>query len=117
MGKQKRLSASYKRAVSWLPQNALNALLRLFVDPKAPAALLISALPIDPEVPPTPKLPGDYRLPICESWLLGIGRILGVPYGMLGFYTSNARGGLIRDLAPKPGLGGITNPSILLDFH
>mmetsp|Transcript_48127 Transcript_48127/g.154132 ORF Transcript_48127/g.154132 Transcript_48127/m.154132 type:complete len:234 (+) Transcript_48127:439-1140(+) len=36
---------------------------------------------------------------------------------MLGFYTSNARGGLIRDLAPKPGLGGINNPDIRLSFH
>lgn len=108
---------SFKRAVRWLPEEVLNELMRLFVDPSAPAALWISGLPIDPEIPPTPALPGDFRLPICEAWLLGVARILGVPYGMLGFYTGNARGGLIRDLAPKPGLGGINNPHIDLGFH
>eukprot|EP00929_Paragymnodinium_shiwhaense_P086956 TRINITY_DN47311_c0_g1_i1.p1 TRINITY_DN47311_c0_g1~~TRINITY_DN47311_c0_g1_i1.p1 ORF type:complete len:458 (-),score=13.37 TRINITY_DN47311_c0_g1_i1:395-1768(-) len=106
----------YKRAVRWLPDEVLNAMLRLWVDPSSPSALWISGLPID-EVPDTPEVPGDYRLPICESWLLGVGRILGVPFGMLGFYTFNARGGLVRDLVPKPGPCGINNPSAHLSFH
>mmetsp|Transcript_61861 Transcript_61861/g.199481 ORF Transcript_61861/g.199481 Transcript_61861/m.199481 type:complete len:453 (-) Transcript_61861:5-1363(-) len=117
VGTEQAMCRSYKRAVRWLPQDVLSALLRFFADPAAAPALWVSGLPIDPEVPPTPALPGDYRLPICESWLLGIGRILGVPSGMLGFYTSNARGGLVRDLVPKPGLGGINNPHIHLSFH
>jgi len=111
------LCRCYKRAVKWLPDEVLGPLLRFFVNPLGPAALWISGVPIDPDVPPTPALPGDFRLPVCESWLLGIARILGVPYGMLGFYTSNARGGLVRDLVPKPGLGGINNPHIHLNFH
>lgn len=114
---EQAICRSYKRAVQWLPPDVLGALLRFFFVASGPAALWISGLPIDPEVPATPALPGDFRLPICEAWLLGIGRILGVPYGMLGFYTSNARGGLVRDLVPKPGLGGINNPGICLDFH
>lgn len=111
------LCRCYRRAVRWLPEDVLGALLRFFADPAAPGALWISGLPIDPDVPATPALPGDFRLPVCESWLMGIGRILGVPYGMLGFYTNNARGGLVRDLVPKPGLGGINNPYIHLNFH
>eukprot|EP00933_Yihiella_yeosuensis_P028621 TRINITY_DN22455_c0_g1_i1.p1 TRINITY_DN22455_c0_g1~~TRINITY_DN22455_c0_g1_i1.p1 ORF type:complete len:339 (+),score=59.93 TRINITY_DN22455_c0_g1_i1:322-1338(+) len=114
---EKAVSRSFKRAVTWLPEDVLDPLMRLFVDPSAPPALWISGLPIDEEIPATPELPGDFRLPICEAWLLGVARILGIPYGMLGFYTGNARGGLIRDLSPKPGLGGINQPNIHLSFH
>ncbi|CAK0831833.1 unnamed protein product [Prorocentrum cordatum] len=114
---ERAICRGYRRAVRWLPEEVLNELLRFFYDPSGPAALWVSGLPIDPEVPATPALPGDFRLPVCESWLLGVGRILGVPYGMLGFYTTNARGGLVRDLSPKPGLGGINNPHVELSFH
>ncbi|CAE8648142.1 unnamed protein product, partial [Polarella glacialis] len=114
---ERAVSRSFKRVVQWMPQDTLDELLRFFVDPAAPCALWISGLPIDPEIPPTPALPGEFRLPICEAWLLGVARVLGVPYGMLGFYTGNARGGLIRDLSPKPGLGGINQPHIRLNFH
>jgi len=68
----------YKRAVQWMPEDVLGALLTFFANPSEAPALWISGLPIDVEVPPTPKLPGDFRLPVCESWLLGVAQVLGV---------------------------------------
>lgn len=115
---EKAVARSFKLVVKWLPEEALSELLRFFVDANGAApAIWISGLPLDDEIPPTPALPGDFRLPVSEAWLLGLARSLGIPYGMLGFYSDNARGGLIRDLSPKPGLGGINQPHINLGLH
>lgn len=114
---EKAVARSFKLVVKWLPEEALSELLRFFVDARAAPAIWISGLPLDDEIPPTPALPGDFRLPVSEAWLLGLARSLGIPYGMLGFYSDNARGGLIRDLSPKPGLGGINQPHINLGLH
>ncbi|CAK9081860.1 L-lysine 3-hydroxylase (Alpha-ketoglutarate-dependent dioxygenase) (KDO1) (L-lysine hydroxylase), partial [Durusdinium trenchii] len=114
---EKAVARSFKLVMKWLPEEALFQVLRLFVDARAAPAILISGLALDSDIPPTPALPGDFRLPVSEAWLLGLARCLGVPYGMLGFYSDNARGGLIRDLSPKPGLGGINQPHIDLGLH
>ncbi|CAJ1358898.1 unnamed protein product [Effrenium voratum] len=114
---ERAVSRCFKLVVKWLPEEALHALLRLFVDVDAAPAIWISGLALDVDIPPTPALPGDFRLPVSEAWLLGLARCLGIPYGMLGFYSNNARGGLIRDLSPKPGLGGINQPHIDLGLH
>ncbi|OLP85313.1 Clavaminate synthase 1 [Symbiodinium microadriaticum] len=114
---ERAVTRSFKLVVKWLPEEALHEVQRLLVDSSSAPALLLSGLPLDSEIPPTPMLPGDFRLPVAEAWLLGLARCLGLPYGLLGFYTENARGGLIRDLAPKPGLGGINQPHIQLGFH
>ena len=114
---EQAVSRSYKLVMKWLPEKVLFEVLHLFLDPKAAPAIWISGLAIDDEIPATPSLPGDFRLPLSEAWLLGLARSVGVPYGMLGFYSENARGGLIRDLAPKPGLGGINQPHIELGLH
>mmetsp|Transcript_22951 Transcript_22951/g.42180 ORF Transcript_22951/g.42180 Transcript_22951/m.42180 type:complete len:446 (+) Transcript_22951:77-1414(+) len=107
---------SYKHSVKWLPQDVLTELLRFTYDKDAPAALWISGFPVDTSVPPTPVLnsaePGlsaarsDDRLPVCDTWVLGLARILGIPYRIGGFDKSNARGGLLRDMLPKPGVDG-----------
>eukprot|EP00435_Cladocopium_sp_Y103_P074244 s357_g47.t1 len=114
---EKAVARSFKLVVKWLPEEALLELLRFFVDARAAPAIWISGLALDDDIPATPALPGDFRLPVSEAWLLGLARCLGIPYGMLGFYSDNARGGLIRDLSPKPGLGGINQPHINLGLH
>ena len=40
---------------------------RLLVDSSSAPALLLSGLPLDSEIPPTPMLPGDFRLPVAEA--------------------------------------------------
>ena len=49
------------------PSQALSELLRFFVDRGAAPALWISGLPLDDEIPATPPLPGDFRLPVSEA--------------------------------------------------
>eukprot|EP00434_Breviolum_minutum_P030490 symbB.v1.2.026962.t1/scaffold2733.1/size72009/5 len=117
LGTEKAMERSFKLVVKWLPEEAFSELHRFFVDARAAPAIWISGLALDDEIPATPALPGDFRLPVSEAWLLGLARCLGLPYGMLGFYSENARGGLIRDLSPKPGLGGINQPHIDLGLH
>ena len=48
-------------------RKALSELLRFFVDARAAPAIWISGLPLDDEIPPTPALPGDFRLPVSEA--------------------------------------------------
>ena len=49
------------------PSQALSELLRFFVDRGAAPALWISGLPLDDEIPATPALPGDFRLPVSKA--------------------------------------------------
>ena len=52
---------------------ALHALLRLFVDVDAAPAIWISGLALDVDIPPTPALPGDFRLPVSEARVTELG--------------------------------------------
>jgi len=107
---------SFKHAVQWLPEEVLSELMRFAYDPAAPPALWISGLPVDKFVPPTPTLHrgeaglsaagSEHRLPVCDTWVLGLARILGTPYRLSCYDKGNARGGLVRDMVPKPGLDG-----------
>ena len=44
----------------------LSELLRFFVDARAAPAVWISGLALDDDIPATPALPGDFRLPVSE---------------------------------------------------
>ena len=57
--------------VHWLCWNrwneAFSELHRFFVDARAAPAIWISGLALDDEIPATPALPGDFRLPVSEA--------------------------------------------------
>lgn len=59
------------REVHWLCWNrwneAFSELHRFFVDARAAPAIWISGLAVDDEIPATPALPGDFRLPVSEA--------------------------------------------------
>jgi L-asparagine oxygenase len=58
---------------------------RMACDPSAPAALLLSGAPIDPDLPPTPERAQRSTVKftsISEGFLLGTASLLGHPYSM-----------------------------------
>lgn len=73
------VSSAHALARRWLPQEVVSRLERYIHDPSQPPALVIRGLPIDKEVPPTEP---DAHLKkagkcVSETWLVGIGRIVG----------------------------------------
>ena len=88
----------------WLPSDLIGKLLAFPYDPDAPSSLLIQGLPIDQNPPPTPvkdnifdSNDGEFRnVPVAESWLMGISRLLGVLASPP--RSKGDRGGIVRDL-------------------
>lgn len=73
------VSSAHSLARRWLPQEVISQLESFMYDPNAPPALVIRGLPIDKELPPTEP---DCHLKkagkcVSETWLVGIGRIVG----------------------------------------
>jgi L-asparagine oxygenase len=73
------VSSAHSLARRWLPQEVISQLESFIYDPNAPPALVIRGLPIDKELPPTG--PDCYLKKagkcVSETWLVGIGRIVG----------------------------------------
>jgi L-asparagine oxygenase len=89
-----------------LPPGLVAKLSKFPFDPKAPCAMIIRGIPINPtSIPPTPALgtifakAGSGRTAICpmaETFLLGISRLLGMPHSS----TLPANGHMVRDIVP-----------------
>eukprot|EP00571_Detonula_confervacea_P007319 CAMPEP_0172331786 /NCGR_PEP_ID=MMETSP1058-20130122/62103_1 /TAXON_ID=83371 /ORGANISM="Detonula confervacea, Strain CCMP 353" /LENGTH=370 /DNA_ID=CAMNT_0013049059 /DNA_START=180 /DNA_END=1292 /DNA_ORIENTATION=- len=92
----------------WLPQSVMARLASFPFQKSGPSAILIRGFPIDTDVPPSPtkanifddsanrKTDQSTLVPVAESWLLGVSRILGIPVGAP--YSTGDRGGLVRDI-------------------
>ena len=73
------VSSAHALARRWLPREVVSRLESYIYDPNEPAALVIRGLPIDKELPPTGtdahiQKTGKF---VSETWLVGIGRIVG----------------------------------------
>lgn len=96
-------------AVKWLPSELVGKLCAFPYDPHGPSALVIRGLPIDEVVPPTPvkdnfstqtasnATSNTVVVPVAETWLLGISRLLGIPHVSSFGNTANV---LVRDIIP-----------------
>ena len=103
------VDSSFVHTLRWLPPEVTKQVLRMPFDDEGPAAILISGLPLDLDVPPKPRVDtlhrvGDAwdeaRVPLAESLLFGISRALGIPYAPA--QTNPIGRGLVRDMAPVP---------------
>jgi L-asparagine oxygenase len=86
-------------ACSTLPLDILQKILTYRADPHAPAALLISGLPVDLDLPPTPDKPSlpPYKSGnVSDHSLLFIALLLGEPVG----YQAEKDGRLVQDVFP-----------------
>ena len=95
-------------AMQWLPTAIVSRLASFPYQKSGPSAILIRGLPIDVDIPPTPIKASVFDdagdrdtdpstlVPIAESWLLGISRLMGFPTGAP--LATGDRGGLIRDI-------------------
>ncbi|KAL7528052.1 hypothetical protein ACHAWF_002417 [Thalassiosira exigua] len=104
---------AYAFVARWLPPPALARLAAFPFRKSGPSALVMRGLPIDADVPPTPAkasvfddsaAAADGRsalVPVAESWLLGVARVLGLPVAAP--YSNGDRGGLVRDITQNPG--------------
>ena len=84
-----------------LPVNALEALLRLRADPAAPGALLLTGLPTDTDLPPTPTapVPPDFGAgPVGQCAILLAAILLGEPVA----YAAEKDGALVQNVFPTP---------------
>jgi len=100
----------------FLPAELVSQLLAFPFDPEAPSFLIIRNLPMDKHIPPTPfkktvfDTEGqDAKVPIAETWLLGISRLLGhltSPPSMGGA----GRTSLIRSITQNPLDKGVILP-------
>ena len=102
---------AYAFVARWLPRNVLAKLASFPFQKDGPSALVIRGLPIDAEVPPTPTKTTVFDsvhqesdrstlVPVAESWLLGVTRILGIPVAAP--FSKGDRGGLVRDITQNP---------------
>jgi hypothetical protein len=94
--------------MQWLPTSIVSRLASFPFQKSGPSAILIRGLPIDIDIPPTPIKASVFDdagdrdtdpstlVPIAESWLLGISRLMGYPTGAP--LATGDRGGLIRDI-------------------
>jgi len=103
------MAMSVRLVTKWLPDDVVSKLMSFTVDPEAPAALVLSGLPTDLDLPPTPCIStannigqgNDVRLPVCEAWVLGVARLMGYPFARRPFSPKtlkDARGLLLRDI-------------------
>lgn len=94
---------SYCFWIDKLPPALIHKLMAFSEDPQAPSALLVSGLPIDANVPPTPKNPKQTigarqtLCPVAETLVLGISRLMGTPHCPPAPFST----GLVRDIVPK----------------
>lgn len=95
--------------MQWLPTAIISRLASFPFQKSGPSAILLRGLPIDVDIQPTPIKasvfddagdreidPSTALVPIAESWLLGISRLMGFPTGAP--LATGDRGGLIRDI-------------------
>ena len=95
--------------MQWLPTAIISRLASFPFQKSGPSAILLRGLPIDVDIQPTPIKasvfddagdretdPSTALVPIAESWLLGISRLMGFPTGAP--FGTGDRGGLIRDI-------------------
>lgn len=99
---------SFAFVLQWLPKSVVARLAAFPFQTSGPSAILIRGLPIDTDIPPSPTKTSVFDnvtdrendqstfVPVAESWLLGISRILGMPTAAP--LTTGDRGGLIRDI-------------------
>ncbi|KAG0620491.1 hypothetical protein M758_4G220300 [Ceratodon purpureus] len=117
------VSSAHALARRWLPQEVVSRLEGFIFDPNQPAALVIRGLPIDKELPPTGldchvKKTGSC---VSETWLVGIGRIVGQVFTLK--YLRGSRTGmglLVRELyttADKVEQISAEGSRQLLDMH
>ena len=100
----------------FLPAELVSQLLAFPYDPEGPSFLVLRNLPIDKQIPPTPFKTTVFdtegqsaKLPIAETWLLGISRLLGQltsPPSMGGA----GRTSLIRSITQNPSDKGTILP-------
>jgi len=121
-GAARAVAASFAHATKWLPSDVVSELLDFPFSADAPAALLLSGLPVDEAPPDTPIVSAVHgigtelaqpRVPVAESWTLGLARLLGHPF-VPPFFDKGHRGGLVRDMVPVP---GVENLCGLLGLH
>lgn len=93
------LALLLKASTSILPVDALASILRFRADPRGPAALLISGLPVDDDLPPTPTEASDLppgAAQLSKRVLLSIAVLLGDPVS----YRAEKGGALVQDVFP-----------------
>ncbi|KAK7998755.1 mitochondrial protein [Apiospora marii] len=84
---------------SHFPSIVISAIRTFTLNPYAPGALLLSGLPLDPFLPPTPRdgwRSEDKTTFISEGCLTGIARLIGEPFG----YKSEKDGEIIHNICP-----------------
>jgi L-asparagine oxygenase len=84
-----------------LPREIVEHVLRLRADPRAPGALLITGMPIDPDLPPTPTTPVPATFspgPVSRCAILLAAILLGEPVA----YAAEKDGALVQNVFPTP---------------
>jgi L-asparagine oxygenase len=85
-----------------LPHEALSSILRPRADPEAPGALLVSGMPLDDDLPPTPTEPVPPTFtpgPVSRCAILLPAIVLGEPVA----YAAEKGGALVQNVFPIPG--------------
>lgn len=113
------LLAGLLRAATHLPLDAVAALLRFRAAPKGPAALVVTGMPIDEQLPPTPTEAVDASFKpghVSECAILLIAIILGEPVA----YAGEKRGALVQNVFPTRAqrtTSSNESSAVALDFH
>ncbi len=112
-------TAKAMRSIAMMDSDNLAAVRKFASDPAAPGAMLVSGLPTDAALPPTP-LDGepakDRESYVGETMILGLASILGEPVG----YETEKDGQLIHNLIPIKGAETTQSnrgSSAFLSFH
>lgn len=114
-----RSLARLHAAFAHLPVDLLQTLLDFGRHVESPGVMLVSNLPTDPTLPPTPVDGEPSPLKesfVAENVLLGLSQLLGEPVG----FTTEKKGRLIHDVVPvASGAYTQTNQSshVFLNFH
>ena len=98
-GDQEQLLAALLGTAHDLPLDVLESVLRLRVDPAAPGALLITGMPLDDVVPPTPTEPVPPTFgpgPVSRCAILLPAILLGEPVA----YAAEKDGALVQNVFP-----------------
>ncbi len=114
-----RFTAQAMRCISMMDADSIQSIRDFAMNPCAPGAMIVSGLPTDPQLPPTP-LDGE-RAPerasyVGEAVLLGLAALIGEPIG----YETEKQGQIIHNLIPIKGAETTQSnrgSSSFLSFH
>jgi len=106
-------------AVCELPHELIKPVLRLRADPQAPGALLVTGMPVDDDLPPTPTAPVPPSFtpgPVSTGAILLLAILLGEPVA----YAAEKDGALVQNVFPtrdQRDQPSNESSAVALEFH